>query len=175
LSKLGSLELNLSGTVLSDWEQNYQKSDAVSTAQLSFARAAELEDQGELVSAATWQTLGRVICLLISTDHAPRRLACLRELRESCDLGPISRECGEIAYAIEQRVEHIRRELKQLSAAGTFTMRISTDTTDWFVNLLSHEFNALQDQIFRLYALSLFDPCSKKSGASFIQDASSST
>jgi len=84
----------------------------VETAYYPFAREAELQDHGAMVPAVAWQTLGKVICALISAGYAPRVLGSeypfepgIQNLREISHNGP-----RDVALVIEQRLKRFRYE-----------------------------------------------------------------
>jgi hypothetical protein len=131
----------------------------LATVYYSFVREAELQDQGALVSAAAWHTLGKVICALISNQPNARIPDPLRQfLSEIRDRNAIA--------SISQRLERIRRELDLLNDAGRKGGSVTASTAIWFANALLTEFKELRDQLCHLYAL-----CMPNTGSSIAADA----
>jgi hypothetical protein len=132
-----------------------RREDAAVLAYQFFARAAELQDQGELAPAAAWQTLGRVVCALISAEHETRvrtDMYMLRPVTRKSDAFD-TKECRDIASELEQRVERVSRELKILVDAARKWGTLGAGSVQWFANSLSNECNALREQIRRLHTL----------------------
>ena len=126
-----------------------RKENAVEEAYRFFAHSAELEDDGAAAPAAAWQTLGKVICALISSEDDRRPPSAARD-----SPGEV---CRSVVAEMEQRLERASRDVGFLTDAGARGGNISASTVRWFVDALSTELDELQHQVRRLQALSLED------------------
>ena len=92
-----------------------------------FAREAELWDQHAVAPAAAWQTLGKVICALVTSNGISN--------------------FEDNSFSIAQRFERISRNLDLLDDVTRIGGSSSANIVRWLATALSMDFGGLRDEL----------------------------